>query len=398
MINRLSTAGTHSAAIREIMKQQSLLSKTQTQVGSGTRIQSPADDPIATTRILAMEQSRANLEQYGKNSELLASRLGIGEQALADASTLLQAVRERAIQANSGVLADSDRRAIALDIRSRAEELLDIANRRDGNGDYLFSGFSTQTQPFSRTGAGVTYSGDQGVRSLQIGTDQRIADGFSGADVFQRITQGNGTFITGTGTHAGTGSIDSGRLTNAAAWVPGSYTVNFTTASTWEVRDASAALVASGNYTSGSAIAFNGAEVVVAGAPAAGDSFSIAPASKMDVFAALDALATSLEAPGTTAGGRSLISSGIAAGLTQVDQALSHILDTRAVVGARLNAVDTAAASRQQLDDQLSDTVGSLRDLDYAAAISRMNQQLTGLQAAQAAYSKIAQLSLFNYL
>ena len=55
MINRLSTAGTHSAAIREIMKQQSLLSKTQTQVGSGTRIQSPADDPIATVRILAME-------------------------------------------------------------------------------------------------------------------------------------------------------------------------------------------------------------------------------------------------------------------------------------------------------------------------------------------------------
>ena len=41
---------------------------------------------------------------------------------------------------------------------------------------------------------------------------------------------------------------------------------------------------------------------------------------------------------------------------------------------------------------------GALRDVDYAAAISRMNQQLTGLQAAQAAYSKISQLSLFNYL
>ena len=178
----------------------------------------------------------------------------------------------------------------------------------------------------------------------------------------------------------------------------GSYTLNFTSASTWEVRDSAASLVASGNYVSGSSIAFNGAEVVVTGAPATGDSFSVAPASKMDVFAALDALATSLEAPGTTAGDRSLISSGVATGLTQIDQALNHILDTRAVVGARLNAVDTAAASRQQLDDQLSGTVGALRDVDYAAAISHMNQQLTGLQAAQAAYSKIAQLSLFNYL
>ncbi|MEO6185136.1 MAG: flagellin, partial [Steroidobacteraceae bacterium] len=150
--------------------------------------------------------------------------------------------------------------------------------------------------------------------------------------------------------------------------------------------------------TAGSSIGFRGVEVVVTGEPVAGDSFSVAPATKMDVFTALDRLATSLEAPGTTASGRSLISSGVNAGLTQVDQALNHILDTRAVVGARLNAVDNAASSRQQLDDELADSVGALRDVDYAAAISRMNQQLTGLQAAQAAYSKISQLSLFNYL
>lgn len=398
MINRLSTAGVHGAAIREIMKQQSLLSKTQTQVGSGSRIQSPADDPIATTRILAMEQNRASLEQYGKNSDLLANRLSIGEQALADAGSLLQNVRERAIQANSGTLSDSDRRSIALDIRARTQELLDIANRRDGNGEYLFGGFSTQTQPFSRSGAGVTYAGDQGVRTLQIGSDQRIADSFSGADVFQRIPEGNGTFTTATGTHAGTGTIDSGNVTDPAAWVADDYTLNFTTGNTWEVRDSGANLVASGNYTSGSSIAFRGVAVSVTGEPAAGDSFSLSPATKMDVFTALDALATSLEGSGSSSSGRSLISSGVNAGLTQVDQALNHILDTRAVVGARLNAVDTAATSRQQLDDALEDSVGALRDVDYAAAISRMNQQLTGLQAAQAAYAKLAQLSLFNYL
>ena len=39
-----------------------------------------------------------------------------------------------------------------------------------------------------------------------------------------------------------------------------------------------------------------------------------------------------------------------------------------------------------------------LQDLDYAEAISRMNQQMTGLQAAQAAYTRIGQLSLFDYL
>ena len=39
-----------------------------------------------------------------------------------------------------------------------------------------------------------------------------------------------------------------------------------------------------------------------------------------------------------------------------------------------------------------------LRDLDYAQALTKMNQQLVGLQAAQLSYSKISNLSLFNYL
>ncbi len=71
---------------------------------------------------------------------------------------------------------------------------------------------------------------------------------------------------------------------------------------------------------------------------------------------------------------------------------------SRAEVGARLVAVDSAASARADLDLELSTSLGDLRDLDYAEAISRMNQQLTGLQAAQQAYSRIAQLSLFNFL
>jgi flagellar hook-associated protein 3 FlgL len=290
------------------------------------------------------------------------------------------------------------RRSIATEIRSRAQELLDIANRRDSNGEYLFSGFSTQTQPFSRTGASVSYAGDQGVRSLQIDTDQRVADGFSGADLFLRIREGNGTFTTATGVHTGTGSIDSGHVSNPAAWVPGNYSVNFTSATTWEVRDSLANVVTSGTYSAGSSIAFNGAEVVVSGAPAAGDSFLISPATTKDVFSTLDELAASLEAGGSTLVSRSLVSTAVANGLTQLDEALGHIINSRAIVGASLNTVDSAANWRQQRGDDLEGAVGALRDLDYAAAISQMNQQLTGLQAAQAAYTRIAQLSLFNYL
>jgi flagellar hook-associated protein 3 FlgL len=398
MSNRISSAGAHAAAVREIMKQQTLLSRTQTQVGSGKRIQTPADDPIATTRILSMEQGRATLEQYGRNSDVLSSRLAVGEQSLADAGALLQSVRDRAIQANSGTMDEAGRRAIATEIRARAQELLDIANRSDGNGEYLFSGYSTSTQPFSRAASGVVYAGDQGVRSLQIGADQHVADGFSGADVFLRIPEGNGTFTTATGVHNGTGSIDSGQVTNPAAWVPGNYTLGFVSATTWEARDSLNNVVASGNYSAGSSISFNGAEVVVNGAPAAGDTFTISPAVTKDVFRTLEDLASSLERAGPSASGASLVATSVAAGLTQIDQALDHIMGARSVTGARLSTIDNAQTARDQTADELAASVSGLQDLDYAEAISRMNQQMTGLQAAQQAYTRIAQLSLFNYL
>ena len=90
-------------------------------------------------------------------------------------------------------------------------------------GDYLFSGYSRRVPPFSRAGAGVAYAGDQGVRSLQIGPDQLVADGFSGHEVFVNVPEGNGVFTTAAGVHTGAASIDTGQVVNPAAWVQGTY-------------------------------------------------------------------------------------------------------------------------------------------------------------------------------
>ena len=71
---------------------------------------------------------------------------------------------------------------------------------------------------------------------------------------------------------------------------------------------------------------------------------------------------------------------------------------SRAEVGSRLNAIDQAADTRGAESVDLQSLLSDLRDVDYAEAVSRLNQEYTGLQAAQAAYTKISQLSLFDYL
>lgn len=401
---RLSTQAYYNNSIRAMLEQQTALSKVQNQVASGKRVNSPADDPIAAVHILELERNQIESEQYGKNSALARSRLSLEEQSLADAGTVMLRVRELVLQAsNIGTLNDNDRKSIAVELASRLEQMQDIANRKDGGGEYLFSGFSTLTQPFAGAASGnVTYSGDQGARLLQVGATQRVADSHSGFDVFMKIPSGNGTFDTGVNAaNTGSGAIDVGSVTNAAAWVPDNYTLTFTTATDWEITDTATPtpnVVGSGTYSAGATITFNGAQIVITGAPAAGDSFSVNQSRSEDIFKTLDGIVDALRQPANDAAANAKLSSTLNGSLQQIDQATDHFLGIRAQVGSRLSMLDAADTAREDLSIDIETSLSDLRDLDYADALARMNQQLVGLQAAQMSYSKISQLSLFNYL
>lgn len=401
---RLSTQAYYDNSIRAMLEQQTALSKVQNQVATGKRVNTPADDPIAAVHILELERNQIESEQYGKNSALARSRLSLEEQSLADAGTVMLRVRELVLQAsNIGTLNDNDRESIAVELASRLEQMQDIANRKDGGGEYLFSGFSTLTQPFAGAASGnVTYSGDQGARLLQVGATQRVADSHSGFDVFMKIPSGNGTFDTGVNAaNTGSGAIDVGSVTNAAAWVPDNYTLTFTTATDWEITDTATPtpnVVGSGTYSAGATITFNGAQIVITGAPAAGDSFSVNQSRSEDIFKTLDGIVDALRQPANDAAANAKLSSTLNGSLQQIDQATDHFLGIRAQVGSRLSMLDAADTAREDLSIDIETSLSDLRDLDYADALARMNQQLVGLQAAQMSYSKISQLSLFNYL
>ena len=112
----------------------------------------------------------------------------------------------------------------------------------------------------------------------------------------------------------------------------------------------------------------------------------------------LDELASTLEGNPAIAGSEAAFQAQIGGSLMNLDSALDRVVSVRAEVGTRLQAIDTAAGFRDSEAVDLQALISDIRDLDYASAISKLNQQYTGLQAAQAAYSKIGQLSLFDYL
>jgi flagellar hook-associated protein 3 FlgL len=400
---RLSTLSFYTGSLAAMQQQAAELAKLQNQVANGRRVNTPADDPIGAVHILELERAQSESEQFGKNSTMIQNRLNLEEQALADTGTVLTRVRELTLQAsNIGTLSDSDRRSIATELASRLSELQDIANRQDGNGEYLFAGYSTLTQPFAGgASAPVSYVGDQGSRLVQVSSTQRVADSHPGFDVFMNIKEGNGTFATAvTPANTGSGSISVGEVIDPSSWVSDNYTITFTTATDWQVTDSAvpANVVASGVYTSGAPIEFNGARVTISGAPAVGDTFSVKQARSEDIFTTVSDIIAALRQPAGTPAANAQLASTLNGSLQQIDQASDHLLGKRAEVGARLSTLESTENSRSALDVDIASALSDLRDLDYADALTKMNQRLVGLQAAQMSYSQISQLSLFNYL
>ena len=402
MTTRVSSAGLHFRSLNALMDAHARLAKTQEQVATGKRILTPADDPVGATRIQDLTRQIAASDQYLRNNDVARARLSLEEQTLADVGTAIGRIRELVVQASNDTVDYSSRQMIRIEIEGRVQELIDLGNRKDGQGDYLFAGLATLTQPFARVAGAVQYFGDQGTRMQQVSETQRVVDGDSGFEVFGRIAEGNGAFVTSaSAANTGSGSVSTGSVIDRSVWPGGTFRVQFTSSTSWQVVDSAVPtpnVVATGPYASDGAITFNGVSVTVSGAPAAGDEFVVRESASTDLFSQLDALVATLRINTEQPADKAQYRTQLDGSLAQLDRALDHMLEVRAGVGVRLSTLDTARSAQEDGNLDLQQLVSDLRDIDYAEAASRLSLQYTGLQAAQKSMANIAQLGLFDYL
>lgn len=428
---RVSSGMIYSAGLASIQKQTSSLLHTQQQVASGRRILTPADDPVAAARALEVEQAQNTNALYQNNQKAAGESLGLEEGRLVSAGDLIRNVRTLAVQGGGGALSDRDRRSIAAELRQRFDELLGLANATDGSGQHLFSGYMGDTTPFSGTVAtGVVYAGDEGQRQQQVSASRQIAVSDSGNDIFMRIRNGNGSFATSaTASNAGSGVIDAGTVTDPALWDAAGNGKDFTIVfavsaavppvTTYDIVDnvsgdslltgaAPGAAPLPRVFTPGQAIvlknqgaepAFDyGAQLVISGSPADGDTFDVDASSSQSLFTTLGNLIDALESGTNTTSGNALLANRIGSALSNLDQAQDNLLRVRAAIGSRLNEIEALASAGEGLDLNYEETLSRLRDVDYAAAITQLTQEQGYLEAAQKSFLKVTDLSLFNYV
>ncbi len=396
---RVSSDALRQVFLNALQTAQRQVLETQNQVSTGLRVNQPSDDPIGSARIRELEASLSRLDQYQTNGVIARNRLVLEEEALVGVIANLQRIRELTVQANNATQGVESRRAIAAELRERLDGLISVANSADSAGRYLFAGFAENTQPFVRSGGNVAYNGDQGQRSLQVSDTRLVAVNDPGSEIFQRIPNGNGTFVLAAAqTNTGTGVLGAGTVVDGTAYVPDTYTITFLTAADYEVRDSGGALVVAGTYTQGDTIGFLGTETQLDGQPAAGDVFTSTASTSQDVFATVQNLITALESGANTSGSLALVHTQLGQALVDVDQALGRAMEVRSDVGSRVRSLEGEAELNEGFTVQLTATLSALRDLDYAEALSRLGQQLLGLEAAQQTFVRVQGLSLFRFL
>lgn len=302
---RVSTSYIHMQGLNNILEQQAKVVRSQDQLSRGERILVPSDDPSAASRIVDLNEAISQIGQFDENASYATQRLNLEETTLTSVNNLLQRVRELAIQAgNTGTYDLEGEQAIASEIREKLQELIDYANTRDENGDYLFSGYQSRTQAFTTDGLGnFFYNGDEGQLGIQIGSNRQVIANDSGAEVFQFIREGNGVFNTDAHTtNGGSARISTGTVIDPSAYQAQDFTIRFASPpDTYDVINTTtgATVLAAQPYVDGGVITFNGVEVDISGQPAAADEFTVSASRNQDIFSTIHQLITSLETPGS---------------------------------------------------------------------------------------------------
>lgn len=207
---RISTPVFYQRNSDNVFTQQNKLSDQNLHLSSQKRVMKGSDDAVAIATIQRLKQDLSVGDQFIKNGEMAETANALEETALGQVTTLLQRSRELLVTVGNSTYSEENREAIALELEELRNELMGVANTKDGNSQYIFSGFEVDTQPFQSNEFGhIDYHGDQGDRTYKVGAGVFVKGNDSGQSVFVDIADGNGIFVSeGSLDNVGSGVIN----------------------------------------------------------------------------------------------------------------------------------------------------------------------------------------------
>lgn len=228
---RISTQMFYQRNVDSMQGHQSKLSQQNIHLSTQKRVIHGSDDAVAISTIQRLKQDVSVGEQYIKNGDAAESANSLEYISLSQVTNILQRVRELTVKAGNDTNSEDNRDVLATELEGLLDELVGVANTKDGNSQYIFSGYQVDTQPFQKNEFGtVDYHGDDGSKSYRVGPGVLVEGNDAGSTVFTKIAEGNGTFVSeGNLANTGSGVIDSASVIDQKAakdFVEQDYTIS----------------------------------------------------------------------------------------------------------------------------------------------------------------------------
>ncbi|MBH0042943.1 flagellar hook-associated protein FlgL [Pseudoalteromonas sp. SWXJZ10B] len=416
---RLSNNLMYQNNINKILDNQQGVANAQERVTTGEKYLTTSEAPAAISQGMLYSNKIQTNEQYTKNINQLNGRLETEETILQSINTNIQQAQELTIQAGNGVYTKDDLKSIASELSGIQQTLANLMNTRSEDGKFIFSGYQDSTQPYQFDSAAgeYTYNGDQGQHQITIAEGVSIKASDNGFDTFEKTNarlnvESNTASVSGSITAAsvyvdGQAEFDKFHQANYNADPTASATANTysvlvspgataTDPQTYEIyRDGAALTPAVTGEVNDDTIEYAGMKIEFEGTAPGQLDFSLEKPGKENVLNTLQALITGLN-DGTLEGDD--FQQVLADGLVQLQNSSEQVVFTQSSLGGRMNALERVSDSNLALDIQNKSNLSDLVEVDMAEAISELTKQETALQASQATFGRLTNLSLFDYL
>jgi flagellar hook-associated protein 3 FlgL len=172
MIGRITNQMTSQMTLAGIETALDRIDTTQQELSSGKSINQPSDNPSGTALALQLNTDLSNLTSYSNNVTDGNGWAQTQSSALTDVTNAVQRIRELTLEAANGTQTTADMQASAQEVNQLIDEIKQDANTQY-NGQYVFSGTATATQPYA-SGSNDTYAGNTGQVTRTIGPNTSL--------------------------------------------------------------------------------------------------------------------------------------------------------------------------------------------------------------------------------
>lgn len=185
---RVATSTIYETANYNIQLAYSRVVRAQSELASGSRLQTAADNPGDFAQLTRVGQLLSENTQYRDASEVARNRLELEEGTLASMGNLTQRARELAVQLGNGTLSTSARLSIATEAEGLLKSMVSLANSQNPDGGRMFAGISPTDAPvksFDLSGSTYWYyDGNDSPRAVQVSSTREMPTSSAGSVVF----------------------------------------------------------------------------------------------------------------------------------------------------------------------------------------------------------------------